>query len=179
MTEIIVSISLYLIAAILVGFTFGWFIAKAMLKEKYDEQLEILTTLQDSNDVEKIQEELKVCRDSNRELIASKNAMYLQYEEKNAAFEKKSLSVDTFNRGVERRDDTLEKLTEKYAELEEKYLGLKHQHEKEIDAFLEERVDITQKYRDLLAEVEKGRGSLETLSDEKSSSWFGKVFKEK
>ena len=49
MIDIILSISAYIIAAILLGFIFGWFIAKAIFKEKYEEQLEVLSSNYDIN----------------------------------------------------------------------------------------------------------------------------------
>jgi flagellar motility protein MotE (MotC chaperone) len=100
MTDIIISISLYIIVAILLGFTFGWFIAKAIFKEKFQEQVEALSTNYDAN----------------------KSSIDIHSEE-----QKREL-----------------------IELKEKIKRLKSQHEKEVDAFLEERIDITMKYKELL-----------------------------
>ena len=49
MMDVIMSISVYIIAAILLGFTFGWFMAKALLKEKFENQIEALSTNYDAN----------------------------------------------------------------------------------------------------------------------------------
>ena len=80
MIEIIMEIGLYIILAIVLGFLFGWFIAKASGKESYENK-------------------------------------------------------------------------EAYAE-EEKILLLKRVHEKEVEAFLSERTDIIQKYKELLLKIE-------------------------
>ena len=105
MTDVIISIGLYIIAAILLGFLFGWFIARAIYKEKFDEQIEALSTNYDAN----------------RSTLALGSKVQEQ----------------------------------EISELKEKIKLLKTQHEKEVDAFLEEREDITMKYKELLEKVSK------------------------
>jgi flagellar motility protein MotE (MotC chaperone) len=100
MMDIIISISIYIIAAILLGFTFGWFIAKATFKEKFEEQIEVLSNNYDTN----------------------KNTI----------------------------DNQSKKQLQEIEELKDEVRRLKQQHEKEVSAFLEERVDITMKYKKLL-----------------------------
>jgi len=100
MMDIIISISVYIVVAILLGFTFGWFIAKAVFKEKFEDQIEALSTNYDAN--------------------------------------KKSI------------DSSSKEKDKEIAELKDKIRSLKSQHEKEVDAFLEERIDITMKYKELL-----------------------------
>ena len=101
--DIIISISLYIIVAILLGFTFGWFIAKTTFKEKFEEQVEVLSTNYDAN--------------------------------------KSSIDIQS------------KKQAQEIAELKDEISSLKRQHEEEVDAFLEERVDITMKYKKLLDKV--------------------------
>jgi len=103
MTDIIISISLYIIVAILLGFTFGWFIAKAIFKEKFKEQVEVLSSNYDAN----------------------KN---------NIDFHSQKQSKELSN-------------------LKDEIRRLKVEHDKEVDAFLNERIDITQKYKELLEKV--------------------------
>ncbi len=98
--DIIISISGYIMVAILLGFTFGWFIAKAVLKEKFEDQIEALSTNYDTN----------------------KNTIDTQCKQQD----------------------------KEIAELKEKLKKLQSQHEKEVNAFLEERIDITMKYKKLL-----------------------------
>jgi len=100
MMDMIISISVYIIAAILLGFTFGWFMSKALLKEKFENQIEALSTNYDAN------------KDS----------------------------IDTHSKEQDKE----------LVELKDKIRSLKSQHEKEVDAFLEERIDITMKYKELL-----------------------------
>ena len=101
--DIIFSISVYIIAAILLGFTFGWFIAKAIFKEKFEEHIEALSTNYDTN----------------------------------------KSSIDTQSKN---------QVNEIYA-LKDEIRSLKEKHEQEVDAFLQERIDITQKYKELLDKV--------------------------
>ena len=103
MIDIIISISLYIIAAILLGFTFGWFIAKAIFKEKFEEQVEALSTNYDAN----------------------------------------KSKIDLYSK--EQREEL--------SELKDTIRKLKNKHDEEIDAFLEERIDITLKYKELLDRV--------------------------
>jgi len=101
--DVIISISIYIIAAILLGFTFGWFIAKAIFKEKFEDQVEALSTNYDAN----------------------KNSIDIQSKEQDREL----------------------------IELKDEIKRLKSHHEKEVDAFLEERIDITMKYKELLEKV--------------------------
>jgi flagellar motility protein MotE (MotC chaperone) len=103
MMDVILSISIYIVAAILLGFTFGWFIAKAIYKEKFADQVEALSTSYNTN----------------------KNSIDIQSKAQN----------------------------QELTEVKEEIRQLKLQHEKEVDAFLEERIDITQKYKELLDKV--------------------------
>ena len=156
MTDIIISISLYLIAAILLGFTFGWFIAKAMFKEKYDDQIEALTT----------------SYDTNTESIA------LQYEKQNELLVRNSSTIEELKHFVKTKDEMISKLTFELSNQEEKLRALKSEHEKEIDAFLYERVDTTQKYKALLTQLSEEEKLSDTNEDsQKENSWLGKVFK--
>ena len=100
MTDVIISISLYIIAAILLGFLFGWFIAKAIYKEKFDEQIVALSTNYEAN----------------------RNTLDLDSKAQN----------------------------QEVLKLKEELRKLKSKHDKELDAFLEEREDITMKYKALL-----------------------------
>ncbi len=101
--NIIISISLYIIVAILLGFTFGWFIAKMIFKEKFEEQVEVLSTNYDAN--------------------------------------KSTIDMQSKNQEKE------------IAALKDEIRSLKSKHEEEVNAFLEERIDITMKYKKLLDKV--------------------------
>jgi len=103
MIDIIISISVYIIAAILLGFIFGWFISKSIFKEKFENQVEALSSNYDTN----------------------KNSI----------------------------DNHSKKQDEEIMELRDEIKRLKSHHEKEVDAFLEERIDITMKYKELLEKV--------------------------
>jgi flagellar motility protein MotE (MotC chaperone) len=100
MMDIVLTISGYILVAILFGFIFGWFMAKAILKENFEEQIEALSTNYDNN----------------------KNSIDVHCQEQDREISK----------------------------LKDQIKQLKSQHEKEVDAFLEERIDITMKYKKLL-----------------------------
>jgi len=56
---------------------------------------------------------------------------------------------------IKTKDEIIEKLTFKLSLAEEKIMALKKEHEQEISAFLFERTDITQKYKELLKKIEE------------------------
>ena len=122
MIEIIMEISLYLITAIVLGFIFGWFIARASWKERYTKEIEKFKELYFKEEKEKTPSE----------------QVYSQ--EKNF---------------IKTKDEIIEKLTFKLSLEEEKVMSLKKEHEEEIKAFLFERTDITQKYKELLLKIEE------------------------
>ena len=90
--DIIISISLYIIVAILLGFTFGWFIAKAIFKEKFDDQLEALSTNYDGNK-DRID---RYSKKQDQELIELKDKikrLKSQHEEEVDAFLKERIDI--------------------------------------------------------------------------------------
>jgi len=90
--DIIISISLYIIVAILLGFTFGWFIAKAIFKEKFEDQLETLSTNYDANK-ERID---RYSKKQDQELIELKDKikrLKSQHEEEVDAFLKERIDT--------------------------------------------------------------------------------------
>ena len=130
MIEIIIEISLYLITAIVLGFIFGWFIARANWKERYTKEIEKFKELYVKEEKEKI---------LNQQVYSEE---------------------DSF---IKTKDDIIEKLTFKLSLEEEKGIQLKKDHEEEISAFLFERTDITQKYKELLLKIEEIKESQKTL----------------
>jgi len=54
---------------------------------------------------------------------------------------------------LQKKDETIETLTRQLSLEEERCSGLKREHEDEVTAFLLERMDITQKYRNLLSKT--------------------------
>lgn len=120
MIEIIMEISLYLIVAIVLGFMFGWLIAKATKKEKYIKELEKFKALYIKD--EKVK----------------KRETYLKEEN-----------------FIKNKNEIIDKLMGELSLEEEKTIMLKRAHEKEIEAFLFERTDITQKYKELLLKIEE------------------------
>jgi len=56
---------------------------------------------------------------------------------------------------IKTKDEIIEKLTFKLSLEEEKVMALKKEHEQEILAFIFERTDIIQKYKELLKKIEE------------------------
>ena len=127
-----------------------------MFKEKYDDQIEALTTSYDTN----------------------KESIALQYEKQNELLVRNSSTIEELKHFVKTKDEMISKLTFELSNQEEKLRALKSEHEKEIDAFLYERVDTTQKYKALLAQLSEEENLSDTNDDsQKENSWLGKVFK--
>ncbi|MBU1667887.1 hypothetical protein KKC13_05665 [bacterium] len=164
MINIIIEISLFLIIALLLGYTFGWFTSKAMLKEKYERQIHEFNTLyeDDLGKIHQIKKELERYKQSNNALNTNHSEITKKIEE-----------LEHF---VQSKDDIIEKLTTQLSLEEDKRITLAKKHEEEMDAFLYERTEITQKYKTLLAHLkEKVVDHDEGTHDE---SWFGKLFRE-
>jgi len=163
MINIIIEISLFLIIALLLGYTFGWFTSKAMLKEKYEQQIYEFNTLygDDLNKIREIKKDLEYYKQSNKELGDINS--------------EQTRKIDELEHFVQSKDDMIEKLTTHLSLEEAKRIALAKKHEEEMDAFLYERTEILQKYNKLLAQLkEKGVSYDENTHDK---SWLGKLFK--
>ena len=116
MSEIISEISIYLVVAILLGYTFGWLITKARLKEKMeDNALNI-----DSEAFNTLKEDQLKCKTENHELRSQNNKILLENSEQ-------KLKIHH-----------LEKLNTKLLKQEKA-------HEVEMLAFLKEREEMIKK----------------------------------
>lgn len=178
MTEIIIEISLYIIAGVLIGFTFGWFIAKAILKEKFEEKVSSLQNLykDDLKNVDAMKTELAHYRSSNKDLISDNTSIQLRYEGEKEEYYQNSQSVESLEGFVKTKDKMIEKLTFQLSKEEEKLKVLKSEHNSEIEAFLDERVDITQKYKELLSKLQLMQDKVnKKASQSKNNSWFEKL----
>jgi len=178
MINIVIEISLYLIAAILVGFIFGWLISKLILKERYEIDLAQANyeTEHKFKNIASVQKELEHYKKVNQELIEKNTEVKLGYTGQKYVLDEHNNTLDEFQKLLKSKDDVIETLTSELSLVEEKQRVMKKKHEEEVDAFLFERIDITTKYKELL---DKGTGT--RLSKNYSipineESWFSKLF---
>ncbi len=170
-----IEIGLYLILAILLGYLFGWLVTKNFLEEQYSKQLEAYYNRYGKKveNIEKIKEELSHYKKVNDKLIAENNKLTLGYKGQKYVLDENNATLDEFQRLLKSKNDIIEKLTLKLSTLEEKQRVLKEKYDSEIDAFLFERIDITQKYKTLL---DKLKESHDFKDLDKHESWFSKIF---
>jgi len=173
--NIIIEISLYLIGAILLGSIFGWLLAKSILKERYQDQLEELSEISNHElgNIDKINQELEHYKKVNQELIEKNMKLNLGYMGQKYVLDENNETLDEFQVFLKSKDDVIETLTSKLSGAEEKQMKMKKKHDVEIDAFLFERIEITQKYKDLLVKYDRLKKHKEMIHEE---SWFSKLF---
>jgi len=84
MTPIIVEIALYLLVSISMGYLFGWLIAHAMLKNKFERQIEAFKENYPliSEGREEIQQELFNSKSISKELQSKNNKILLENNNK-------------------------------------------------------------------------------------------------
>lgn len=84
------------------------------------------------------------------------------------------MDEDDFSNRLLNKDKVITNLTQRLSFLEQEHIEIEQKHEKEIDAFMFERIEITQKYKDLLKKftsLEEEKGMLN-----QTDSWFSKFF---
>ena len=133
--NLIIEISSYITIAILLGLFFGWLITKLLLKDKC--QKELSTISKELHDYQEDNRRLKV---KNKELTTNKSSILDESNE----------ISDNFQKRLEAKDELLLALTNKLTFIEEKQEEIVKKYEEEIDAFMSESIDITQKYKALL-----------------------------
>jgi len=126
--EIISEISIYLVLAILLGYTFGWLIAKAMSKEKNSNKM-------DSEELELFKEEYLECKRENSELLSQNNKVLLENSEQ-------KLKIHNLEKELQERDVLIKSKDNDIRELKRKLLKQEKLYELEMLAFIEEREEI-------------------------------------
>lgn len=122
MITIIIQISLFLIAAILLGYIFGWFTAKNICERECAKKLKEQPK---SNGEESLQSVQEVEQDKHE-------------------------TISTLKELINNKDAIIQSLTLQLSEEEKSVVALKKRYEAEIDAFIVERVEIAQNYKALL-----------------------------
>jgi len=132
-SEIITEISIYLILAILLGYTFGWLIAKAMSKEQNSNKM-------DSEELELFKEEYLQCKRENSELLSQNNKVLLENSEQ-------KLNIHTLVKELQERDLLIKSKESDIEELNLKLLQQEKSYESEMLAFIEEREELIKKWQ--------------------------------
>jgi len=174
MIETIIEISLYLIVAILLGLIFGSLITKLILQDRYESDLQQLLSQkkEKGEDISKLKRELEHYKRVNRKLIEENTNIKLGFTGQQYVLDEHNSVLDELQKQIKSKNIIIEKLTKKLSLEEEQQRALRKQHEKEVNAFLFERMDITQKYKELIKKYKALKG----YSVSNKPSWFSKIF---
>ncbi len=134
MSEIITEISIYLVLAILLGYTFGWLITKAMSKEKTKQSHNIINR----EELDSLNEERLRYKVKNSELLSENNKTLLENREQ-------KLKIHHLIKKLKERDLLIKTKNNQIESLNSKQLREEKEHEREILAFIKEREEIIEK----------------------------------
>ena len=134
MSEIITEISIYLILAILLGYTFGWLITKARLKEKIEHHNNNIQ----SKEFDRLKQEELEEKEKNSELVSQNNKILLENREQ-------KLKIHHLLKKLQERDLLIKSKNSDIEELKMKLLKQKESYEIEMLAFIKEREEILSK----------------------------------
>ena len=163
MTHIIIEIGSYLVIAILLGAFFGWLITKLLLKKRYEEDIDEI-----SKELVAYKKDYKLLKAHCKELSLKEDS--LQVDDITGS----NGTMDEFQKRLDAKDELIATLTSKLTLVEEKQEKIEKQYEEEIDAFMFERIDTTQKYKALLEKFNALQEGGESLREK--SSWFSRLF---
>ena len=174
--NLMIEISIYIFVAILLGYFFGWLITKLLLKEKYQTHLDkiILSNNADIEEINEIKDELLKYKNDNKRLKVQNKEFSLGYDGQKYVVDEDNITLNELEKRLYAKDDVIASLTTKLSLTEERQLEIEKKYEEEIDAFMFERIDITQKYKNLLKDftsLEADKGVLR-----EKNSWFSKFF---
>lgn len=171
-----IEISSYIILALFIGYFFGWLITKIIVREKYQEKLDhfISNKSVDVDEVKLLKDEVFKYKQQNKRLKAKNVRINSGYDGQKYVLEQHNETLDEFQRRLLNKDEVIETLTTKLSAVEEKQSSVEKKYEEEIDAFMFERIELTQKYKDLLDKHTAFQKEQEMLREK--SSWFTKLF---
>jgi len=130
---------------LLIGYLFGWY----MSKKRYENRVESLNQC-NHKDIKELEEELTHYKKINKELISENTEIRLGYSGQKYVLDEHNNTLDEFQKRLKSKNDVIETLTSNVSLLEEEKRAIKEKYESEIDAFLFERNEIMEKYKDLL-----------------------------
>jgi len=136
MSEIITEISIYLVLAILLGYTFGWLITKALSKEKTEQQSHHVN----EEEFDTLNQERLRYQVENSELLSENNKVLLENREQ-------KLKIHHLLKKLQERDLLLKSKNNHLEELSTKMLKQEKEHELEMLAFIKEREEIMEKWQ--------------------------------
>jgi len=170
------KISAYIFVAIVLGYFFGWLITKLLLKERYQAYLDeiVLNKNIELEEINKIKDELFQIKKENKVLKANNKDLRFGYKGQKYVLNEHNTTLDEFQKRLKSKDEVISTLTSKLSLLEEKLINIEKKHDEEIDAFMFERIEITQKYKDILEKFDNLK-KYKGISDAKNS-WFSKFF---
>jgi len=163
-THIIIEIGSYLVIAILLGAFFGWLITKLLLKKRYEEDIDEI-----SKELVAYKKDYKLLKAHCKELSLKEDSV-ANVDEITAS----NGTMDEFQKRLDAKDELIATLTSKLTLVEEKQEKIEKQYEEEIDAFMFERIDTTQKYKALLEKFNALQEGGALLREK--SSWFSRLF---
>jgi len=175
MINIGIEISLYIITAIIIGFIFGGLIIKLIYEERYEQELAQVSYEIESKfkNKEALEQELEHYKKVNQKLIEKNTEVSLGYTGQKYVLDEHNDALDEFQKMLRSKDEVIETLTTELSLAEDKQGIMKKKHEEEVDAFLYERIDITEKYKKLL---DKQNTTKNYLPRNEENSWFSKLF---
>jgi len=143
MIPLMLEISSYLITALILGYFFGWIITKARLKERFlKKEQELHLNSQHQEELETIKAELIQYKQSKSELLASNNKTQLQNS-------KNKLHIHNLVQELSIKKEEVNTYKKLLLEKNHETLEMKKNYEIEMSAFIEERIDLIEKYKKL------------------------------
>jgi predicted RNase H-like nuclease (RuvC/YqgF family) len=176
MLNIALQISVYISIAIILGYSFGWLITKLSLEKRYKQKIQSIIVQKERPNLEisELKEKLFQLRRENKNLEKERKKVDSMYEGQKYVLNEHNEVLDDFQKRLLKKDEIIEELTKKLSSLEQRQLRLNKKHEEEIDAFVFERVEITQKYKDLMEKYKLIKNS--KIFYQNNASWFSKLF---
>jgi uncharacterized membrane protein YciS (DUF1049 family) len=160
--DTIIEISTYIFIAILLGLVFGWLITSLLLKEKYE------------NDLQRLSKQRATSSTSDKESIENQSELGVKQTTQTAQVNAPKETLEECQKRLHGKDELIASLTTKLSHAEEKQREIEKRYEEEIDAFMFERIDITQKYKALLEKFNALKAKQEGVKE--GRSWFSKLF---
>lgn len=172
MLNIALQISVYILIAIILGYAFGWLITKLRFEKAYTEQLKLAMAKKQQPMVEasELKEKLFQLRREHKQLEKEKKKLDSMYKGQKYVLDEHNEVLDDFQKRLLKKDEVIEGLTKRLSLLEKRQLDLNKKYEEEIDAFVFERVEITQKYKDLIEKYKLMKNGKVLYQD--SPSWL-------
>jgi len=156
---LILEISSYLIIALILGYLFGWLITKARLKETFlKKEQELHLNIENQDEIETINAELIQYKQSKSELLASNNKIQLQNSEN-------KLHIHNLNQKLSAKKEESNSYKKLLLEKNSEILEMKKNYETEMSAFMDERIDLIEKYKKLQALQENKKESEDSWID--------------